>query len=269
MSSRAFITIDELVATATSPPLSPTLIALAARADLPLPAKLTAAGTDRDSLGAASVPLVSLMAEIPRDGTGRDAGAARTAAQAALGDALAYLGRPRLGASPDVAGGAGRRVDDATTAMSAAEAHGWSLTKIGEGHFRAAAGGAGTSTFELRTTGNGFVGISLGTRLLGPVGRPSAEAIVGFAREANARLRLARVGIEPMPAERLRMGWQAVVPVDGPLGPWLEEALCALVVARNETLAPLRALGADEVARSYLALRGVAVEAQPRSDRAA
>lgn len=79
-------------------------------------------------------------------------------------------------------------------------------------------------------------------------------ALTLLSLEANQRLQLARTSIEETATgDAVHARWQAVVPIDGRLDHFLDEALAATWVARESTLAAYRALAAPTLARTYLA----------------
>jgi len=95
------------------------------------------------------------------------------------------------------------------------------------------------------------VQISFPTTTLRVEGEVARRAVALFALEANKGLRLARVSVSPIAADRLRLAWDVVVRGVHCSGPRLSEALEALVVARDETVRALRMLCTVAVAEAY------------------
>lgn len=85
-------------------------------------------------------------------------------------------------------------------------------------------------------------------------GDASRTALLHFALESNARLRLARLSLSAEADGPIAVSWEAVVPADA-LCRDLRDAALAVVGANVATAQSLRALGEDAVARHYLALQ--------------
>jgi hypothetical protein len=96
-----------------------------------------------------------------------------------------------------------------------------------------------------------------------PAGSPATrEALVCFALEANARLRLARIGVAT-DDDVARLAWDAVASPGVPLERALPAAVEAVVCAHAVTRRALRALSHPDVARTYLDARASRDSALP------
>jgi hypothetical protein len=85
--------------------------------------------------------------------------------------------------------------------------------------------------------------------------RDTREALVQFALESNARLRLARIGVAVADDSAARLTWDAVAPPGVALERSLPAAVEAVVAAHAVTQRALRALSHAGVARAYLDAR--------------
>jgi len=211
------------------------LAALARQATLAVPVKVM-----RGHPGGSA-----LLAEIPFEG---DLERCRRDAGAALDAALAWLARGPA---------AVESTEDRCAALEEAVATlGWTMEAGTDGEFAARTSPPG-APLRIRALAGGALRVAhLATALRVPDAR-SGHAVRLLALEANAWLRLARLGVSGPPAGVLHVERDVILPAGITLERWLGEAAHALDAAQRETGRALRALATPEVAAAYLAARGV------------
>jgi len=214
-------------------PLSLTraLAALAHQSGLAVPAKLvaTAAGD------------AGMLIEIT--GGPDDASRAYLALEAALAWIDGRDGRPMIPGEPAA-------LEEALRAV------GWSSESVGRGRLRLHVPAEVTSMrVVVEPLADGAVVVSTPPTPVRVAGARAARAVRLFTLEANARLRLVRLGAKEE-RDGMLVVQRDVVLADGTdLTRWIVEAVHALAVAHALTAGALRALGTDSVADAYLAFR--------------
>jgi hypothetical protein len=130
----------------------------------------------------------------------------------------------------------------------------WTWEPREDGSFQVHATAFGTSARLSIEACNGTARAHVNSAV--PAGsRDTREALVQFALETNARLRLARIGVATADDSAARLTWDAVAPPGVALERSLPAAVEAVVAAHAVTQRALRALSHAGVARAYLDAR--------------